>query len=291
MQMSQPSISVLSEPFGMHSPMALLWNFIGLNPWYESVCGAAELLAGLMILFRRTALAGALFTAFVVSNVLLYNLFFDVPVKLYSGHLLLLSLFVILPDARALFRFFWQHQPAAPTGVWVPPATRPWFRRATIAIEIVFVMSVIGNNLFGLIPSWLERRAEAAAKCDLCSAWRVESQPVAPATHLPSPFSGDVSELVVNSPTGAVLRDPTYRASYVRIEINGTARTLEMYQPSSNKILFSFTQPDSMHLILTPMGDKAGKAQTVEFVRTTPIGGYPLLHRGFHWVDEYPYQR
>jgi hypothetical protein len=223
-QMSQPSISALSEPLGMHSPMALLWNFIGLNPWYESVCGAAELLAGLMILFRRTALAGALLTAFVASNVLLYNLFFDVPVKLYSGHLLLLSLFVILPDARALFRFFWQHQPAAPTGVWVPPATRPWFRRATIAIEVVFVVLVLGNNLYYLIPSWHERRVKAAAKCDLCSAWWVENESVdASTTYLPSPFPGVVSELVIDSPTSAVLRDPTYKPSYVRIEINEAA--------------------------------------------------------------------
>jgi hypothetical protein len=59
----------------------------------------------------------------------------------------------------------------------------------------------------------------------------------------------------------------------------------------SNKTLFAFTQPDPMHLILKPIGDKAGKAEIVVFTRTTPIEGYPLLHCGFHWVSEYPYQR
>jgi hypothetical protein len=175
--------------------------------------------------------------------------------------------------------------------VWVPPATRPWFRRATIAIEIVFVVLVVGNNLYELIPSWLERRAELAAKCDLCSAWWVTSESDgAGAAYLPSPFPGVVSELVIDSPSNGVLRDPAYKPSYVRIEINDAAKTLQIGQ-SSNKTLFAFTLPDPMHLILKPIGNKAGKAQTVEFVRTTPIGGYPLLHRGFHWVDEYPYQR
>ena len=136
LQMPAPSMISLSEPLGMHSPMAVLWNFIGMNPVYETICGGAELLGGLLLLFRRTALLGALLTAFVVTNVLLYNLCFDVPVKLYAGHLLLLALFVTLPDVRQLYRFFWLHQAAAPTGVWVPPARRAWFRRATIGIEV-----------------------------------------------------------------------------------------------------------------------------------------------------------
>src|SRR5882757_7810672 len=120
MQMQPPWLAVLNEPVGHMSPMTMLWTMLGMNPLYESICGCAEIAGGLLILFRRTALAGALVTAFVVANVVLYNFFFDVPVKLYAAHLLIMALFVVLPDVRPLFDFFWRHKPSAPTGVWVP---------------------------------------------------------------------------------------------------------------------------------------------------------------------------
>jgi hypothetical protein len=41
-----------------------------------------------------------------MTNVLLYNLFYDVPVKLFAAHLVLFALFVILADVVPLYRFF-----------------------------------------------------------------------------------------------------------------------------------------------------------------------------------------
>ena len=82
LQMSRPSLAVLNEPLGQSSPMTLLWTMIGLHPVYQILCGAFETLAACLLFFRRTALLGALLNAFIMANVLLYNLFFDVPVKL-----------------------------------------------------------------------------------------------------------------------------------------------------------------------------------------------------------------
>jgi len=109
LQMPPPTLAVLNEPLGQSSPMTLLWTMLGLNPFYESVCGIAEMSAGILLLFRRTALAGGLLAGFVLCNVLLYNLFFDVPVKLYAAHLVLFSIAVVVPDTRALLDFFWRH--------------------------------------------------------------------------------------------------------------------------------------------------------------------------------------
>jgi hypothetical protein len=296
LQMPPPQISSLSEPLGMHSPMSVLWNFIGLNPIYEMVCGAAELIGGLLLLFRRTALAGALFSAFVVANVLLYNLCFDVPVKLYAGHLLLLSLFLVLPDAAALFRFFWLHQPAAPSGAWVPPSTRTWFRRSIIAFEIAFATVAIGGSVLGEGQYWRRQHAERSAHCDLCSAWTIDSAALldggaSNSKSLPSPFVQPAVELIINSPAQAVLRNGLGVPTYIPIKTNASAHTLELDGPAGNKTLFAVTQSNPMHLVLTPIGDRAGKAATVSLTSATPPGGYPLLHRGFHWVSEFPYER
>ena len=143
LQMAPISIAILNEPVGQSAPMTLLWSLIGMNPLYEMICGLAEVTGGVLILFRRTALIGAIFSAFVMANVVLYNFFFDVPVKLFALGLLLAQLFIILPDAPALFRFFWKHQPAAPSGIWIPPVERRAFRIATRTIELVFTIAFL----------------------------------------------------------------------------------------------------------------------------------------------------
>jgi hypothetical protein len=79
LQMPPPSIAILNEPAGNMAPMTFLWNLIGLNPVYEIICGSAEFLGGILLFYRRTALAGALFSTFVVANVVLYNFCYDVP--------------------------------------------------------------------------------------------------------------------------------------------------------------------------------------------------------------------
>ena len=295
LQMPAPSIGILNEPLGMHSPMNLLWTFIGLNPGYEMICGGAEFLAGCLILLRRTALAGAILTAFVVTNVLLFNLFFDVPVKIYAGHLLLLSLFVILPDARPLFRFFWSNQPAAPTGIWVPPATRTWFRRTTLAIEISFVVLVIGGSLLGNFRYWRETSASRIAPCPLCGAWRIDSATVLDASGRPVPHAFaslngtpavglNISYLNRGSLTdmyGRVSDIPLSKVSSQTLEIDGPNKT----------VLYSVARPDSTHLVLTPASAAARTNAALTLTLLTPPGGYPLTQRGFHWVSEFPYQR
>jgi hypothetical protein len=296
LQMQPPTIGSLSEPLGMHSPMSLLWNFIGVNPWYEVVCGAAELVAGLLLLFRRTALAGALLTTFIVSNVLLYNLAFDVPVKLYAGHLLLLSLFVILPDARALIRFFWMHEWARPTGVWVPPTKRRASRRTTVAFEITFTILALGTVLLRVGQGWRNTVRQRAHPCPLCGDWHIDTATLLDATghttqHWPQLDKGQLAaDLILNRADQAVLRDSSGDATSIPIETNIAAHTLEFDVPNKPKIVYDAESPDVRHLILTPAGDAAKTTAVLHLTLLTPVGGYPLLNRGFHWVSEYPYQ-
>jgi uncharacterized membrane protein YphA (DoxX/SURF4 family) len=81
----------LMQPYGDSSPMALLWNFMGFSTAYTIFVGAAEVLGGLLLLFRRTATLGALVVIAVMSNIVMLNFCYDVPVKLYSVHLWLMA--------------------------------------------------------------------------------------------------------------------------------------------------------------------------------------------------------
>jgi hypothetical protein len=174
-QMPPLSLAVLNEPMGQSTPLTLLWSLIGLHPLYESICGVAEVTGGVLILFRRTALAGALLSVFVLVNILLYNLFFDVPVKLFAANLLFALLFIILPDVRPLYDFFWRHQLAAPVGIWIPPVERRGFRIATQNIELFFVVGLLITQFASSALFWRTRQA-VKQPSPLIGLWQISKR-------------------------------------------------------------------------------------------------------------------
>jgi hypothetical protein len=174
-QMPPPSIAILNEPAGNMAPMTFLWNLIGLNPVYEIICGSAEVLGGILLFYRRTALAGALFSSFVVTNVVLYNFCYDVPVKLFAVNLLLGCIFLALPDALSLCRFFWSHKPAAPTAAWVPPASRRAGRIAILVTEIVFAAAFLVVQPIFMAIGWHHLQVALRTPSPLVGAWHLDA--------------------------------------------------------------------------------------------------------------------
>jgi hypothetical protein len=69
---------------------------MGYSTAFTFFGGCAELLPAVFLLFRRTALLGSLLAFAVMLNIVMLNFCYDVPVKLYSLNLLLLSMFLIL---------------------------------------------------------------------------------------------------------------------------------------------------------------------------------------------------
>ncbi|TVP51076.1 MAG: hypothetical protein EA341_06065, partial [Mongoliibacter sp.] len=124
-QFPSPSYLALESTYGDFSPMGLAWRFFGYSDLYKGFMGVAETMAGLLLLIRRTQLLGALISITVTANIFLVNLSFDVPVKLFSGHLLFFSLLIALPYLRSLIDFFLLHKPSQLTSI-VYPLTNKW---------------------------------------------------------------------------------------------------------------------------------------------------------------------
>ena len=84
MQFPPIRTSQLEQRVGDLSPMSLLWTFMQYSRPYAFFGGAMEMLAVVLLCFRRTATLGALVCLAVMTNVALLNLAYGVPVKLYS---------------------------------------------------------------------------------------------------------------------------------------------------------------------------------------------------------------
>ena len=78
-----PALSQLATPLGDLLPMRFSWLFIGYSVPYQFFSGAMETIAGLLLLYRRTVTAGLFAATGAFLNVVMINLSYDVPVKLY----------------------------------------------------------------------------------------------------------------------------------------------------------------------------------------------------------------
>ncbi len=92
----------LDRTWGETSPMGVVWAFMGSSRPYTVFGGLAEVLGAVLLLWRHTAVIGAVVTAAVMTNVVLLNFCYDVPVKIYSTHLLLMSVLILVPDLRRI---------------------------------------------------------------------------------------------------------------------------------------------------------------------------------------------
>lgn len=103
-QMGRPDFADALVAYGEMSPMGLLWRAMGFSPEVQFVAGLAEVTAGALLLWRRTALLGALLGALDMWIVFGMNLYFDVPVKQLTLALALGCTVLLLPFLPAMGR-------------------------------------------------------------------------------------------------------------------------------------------------------------------------------------------
>jgi hypothetical protein len=128
-----PNLYKLLEPLGNYSRMSLLWTFTGASRHYTMFAGCVQMIGGVLLFVPRLTTLGALVNIAIFSNILALNFGYDLPVKLYTLHVLILCLFLVMPDARRLLRFFLRNQSVAPSPE-IRLFSRPrWNTGATIA--------------------------------------------------------------------------------------------------------------------------------------------------------------
>jgi hypothetical protein len=306
LQMPPPSVAVLNEPLGNLSPMSLLWNLIGLNPVYEIICGSAELLGGILLLYRRTALAGALFSAFVMANVVFYNFCFDIPVKLFALNLLLGCIFLALPDALSLYRFFLSHKPAAPTATWVPRASRRAGRIAILVTEIVFAVAFLVVDPIFMTIGWHHLQVALRTPSPLVGAWHLDSMHPASGAFI-DPEGRPVTDLYVAPSGRAWTRSSDGELWLTGVNLNPKKQTVRIscyFISAPTNYTWQLSDPD--HLTLTSIPPDPPKSDpkhepakpaapfspaVLTLTRTPTPAHYPLLERGFHFINEWRYER
>ena len=116
--------------------MRLLWSFMGYSVPYNIFTGAVEMLGGILLFVPRLVTLGGLVAAAATANVFMLNMSYDVSVKLYSFHLLAMSVFVVASDQRRLSNFFLFNRKVE-ASVSPPLFRRPWLNRGALGLQVL----------------------------------------------------------------------------------------------------------------------------------------------------------
>ena len=287
-QFPAPSASRLVQPFGAASPMGLLWTFMGASPAYTMFTGAAEMLCGALLTARRTTLLGALLAMGVMSNVVMLNLCYDVPVKLFSVHLLLMACVLVAPDLARLVNLFVLDRPVKPADLR-PRFQRRWVEYGALALRNIFFGLVAYGALLSSCAglSSGDRPPPDAVR----GLWAVQSpESVDAASGHPSPSTQGWRRLVIQDAQFLELLLEDDRQEFYLMSVDERTRTLTLSvsrEPRPRGTLsYSVPGPDALAL------DGTFNGWTLHArLRRIDEKSFPLVNRGFHWVNAFPFNR
>ena len=289
LQMHYPFLFTQVEPFGDFSPMAVLWNSIGASPAYETFAGCAELLAGFLLMFPRTVMLGALLCIADLTQIFMLNMTYDVPVKQFSFHLLLMAALILAPDLKRLAGFFFLNRP-----VEVPQriplfATGRAEKIAAACIAFLWLW-MIGNNVYGVWDGW-RQYGGGAPKSPLYGIWNIEDYTV---DAKPRPLLVTEAQqwrrIIFDFPDFAQVQhmDESVKGYGVKIDTAAHSLTLTDGNDKNWKASFTMSQPAPDRLTLD--GAINGQKTAVQ-LRRMDHARFQINSRGFHWIEDYPYNR
>jgi hypothetical protein len=284
-QFPAPSLETLLQPYGESTSMKLLWTFMGYSKAYNVFVGLAEAGAGMLLLFKRTRLMGALMSIAVMSNVVVLNFCYNIPVKLLSTHLLVISVILLLPDIKRLVAFFVLNKPIA--SVPLQPVYQSARGKAIYTIlKTIIVGGFLVFNILQVV-GMQQQLAEFSKRSALYGIY-------------------DVQEFILNGDTLPALTTDTRRWKRMYIHHPGT---ISIQYMDGGSIYWS-CQVDSLHhtMNLASMGSTVTTAYNYQINHDTLImtGGdprttitflikrpesLPLLNSKFNWINEYPDNR
>lgn len=288
-----PSQMTAPPPLGLLTPriaelthMRMLWIFMGSSPVYETFTGLAELLGGLLLLVPRTTLLGALLCCGDMFMVFMLNMCYDVHVKIYSLHLLLMAILLVAPDLRRLADLLLFNRRVEPARTPPPLFERRWLNRVS---QILLVVLAAYTAVTTADSSYQRYQRFHPPHSPLYGIWSVEKF-VVDGKELPLFTDPQRWRWVTfQGLRGAMVELMIGREEYYHFDLNLQNRSLKLGRVDTEgnpvpdpggQAVFSLRQPEEDALVLD--GTLGGHPAHAELRRA------PLTGKRFHWVFVVP---
>ncbi|HEX4462920.1 MAG TPA: hypothetical protein VIA18_33330 [Polyangia bacterium] len=289
LQFWRPTPTDLIQTFAGSSPFALMWRFTGYSSPYQFFGGVLEVSGALLLLWRRTTTLGAIIIVGVMTNVVMLNFCYQIPVKNFSMELLLLASWLLVPEARRLWAALSSRDVPPPAPLRPFPLPRR-IERARLVVKALWLVGIVGVSVvFGGMRAW--RRHHAATPA-FWGAYDVESFTVAGVS--PPPSAADSWRQVAFganwSPAMAIVTgDGDYHLFDMQPDAaHGTVKLADPdLEEDPKPQSLSVKVVDAAHLEID--GTFNGKPVQAR-LRQRDLSR-ATLEREFHWVDDGGYFR
>jgi hypothetical protein len=288
-QMQYPSLLRLIEPYGFFSMMGVLWAQIGASPAYEIVTGFVELAAAVLLIIPGLTLAGALLSLLASTHVFILNMTYDVPVKLFSLHLVVMALVLLAPDMKRLLHLVVLDRPTASS------SQQPIFRRRALQRVLIVAQLALGGWIvwsnYSESMNGYRTFGAGAPRPPLYGLWDIERMTIDGVER--SPLITDYGRwrrVVIQRANGISFQrmDDTTVGYGARTSEDQKTITLLGAPNTPSPGTLRVNRPAEDRLVLE--GDVGGKKIRME-AKKNDLRGYRLLQSRFRWIQEAPFNR
>ena len=287
-QFGAPGLERLLQPYGDSSPMGIAWTFIGASKPYTMFSGFAELIGGVLLLFRTTAVLGALIGFVVMFNVMVMNFCYDIPVKLYSTQLVVLS-FIIMYCMGHNLKLVLIHNKPTESVIFKPLFQKKWLKISRVIFKISVLFYLLGFDGYEQYQSIAEYGPDAP-KAPLYGIYKPVQLIKNNDTLKLYSDSSEWKNLVIEYSGYAMVKQLNDRKIRLKFEVDTIKKSIITYEDRDTLNKFNLTYKLLNDTTLQLNG--VYKKDTINYVLgKVNLKSFRLINRGFHWVNEYPYNR
>lgn len=241
-----------------------LWGFVGASEPYSVVTGLVELMSGLLLLWNRTQLLGALGAVVAMAQVYVLNMSYDVPVKLAVGELLLVAIGITSPYWSNLVHVVFNRGATRPVEPWLPlGAGKRWLRQAGLVAKFGIAGSLLAFTAMQNARAYIAFHTPTST---LDGVWRatsftVDGREASLNQTSPQPWVNvAIADRNKEPGLGAVRFVSQVPAGYITtwlLNVNGNRLELRKRESDSAPVVLCMTQPHRDLLVL--IGELDGK--------------------------------
>ncbi len=288
LQFPSASLIHLLDPLGDFSPMGLAWTYMGFSKGFNVFVGLLEVLGGVLLIPRRTQTLGSFIVIGVMTQVAVMNFCYDIPVKLFSVHLVLMALVIFITDNRFLNVFI--KNKAVEKYNYYHPIKKAKYHKVIFWIKSIGLLLLVSFISFNFYTTE-SHRDKNRKKPLLYGIWE--------ATHFIK--NGDTLQplitdnfrwryLIVDLKDEATVKTMDDVKHQYKFITDSTSQKIMLHKQSSasENYNFNYKNPNSEFLEL----DGIMKSDTLHIIFSRKDHEkFNLNSRGFNWINERPYNR
>jgi len=291
LQMVFPSLHQLATPLGDLLPMRFSFLFIGYSHPYQIFSGAMECIACFLLLFRRTTTLGVLMATAVFINVMMLNLCYDIPVKIFSMQMVFTCMFLLANESGRLINFFILNKPAPLSDLYHFSYSKKWMKISRIVLKVIFIVATVGMVTFNSYHNGYKPRHAPVAKSPIRNGiYEVTGYAVNNVQLSPTDSLRWKDAIFENGIGSTVVDDTSFRPKYGRVYFGFRADSTQHKVTITNALdrsvvtyNFDYTLTDTSSIRLT--GKTRQGDIVIELKRTKRH--FQLAEKQFHWLSEH----